>query len=58
MNNSKLFEKITLNNKVEVPSHLVIAPLTLFSWNEDGTINKEESEYLKMRATNIGMYIY
>ena len=57
MNNSKLFEKITLNNKVEVPSHLVIAPLTLFGSNEDGTISKEESEYLKMRATNIGLYI-
>ena len=57
MNNSKLFEKITLNNKVVVPSHLVIAPLTLFGSNEDGTISKEESEYLKMRATNIGLYI-
>ncbi len=57
MNNSKLFEKITLNNKVEVPSRLAIAPLTLFGSNEDGTISKEESEFLKIRGTNIGLYI-
>ena len=57
MNNSKLFEKITLNNKVEVPSRLAIPPLTLFGSNEDGTISKEESEYLKIRGTNIGLYI-
>ena len=57
MNNSKLFEKITLNSKVEVPSRLAIAPLTLFGSNEDETISKEKSEYLKIRGTNIGLYI-
>ena len=40
MNNSKLFEKITLNKKVEVPSRLEIPPLTLFGSKEDGTISK------------------
>ena len=53
----KLFEKYTLNNKVTVPNRLAVAPLTLFGSNPDGTINKEESEYLKQRATNIGLYI-
>ena len=53
----KLFEKYTLNNKVIVPNRLVVAPLTLFGSNPDGTINKEESEYLKQRATNMGLYI-
>ena len=53
----KLFEKYTLNNKVEVPGRLVVAPLTLFSSNPDGTINDEEREYLKVRATGMGMYI-
>ena len=46
MNNSKLFEKITLNKKVEVPYRLAIPPLTLFGSNEDET-----------RRTNIGLYI-
>ena len=57
MSNSKLFEKVILNNNVEVPSRLSIAPLTLFSSNPDGTINDEEREYLKLRGTNIGLYI-
>ena len=57
MDKSQLFEKITLNNGAVVPNHLAIAPLTLFSSNPDGTINDEEREYLKLRATNIGLYI-
>ena len=54
---SRLFEKYTLNNKVEVPGRLVIAPLTLFSSNPDGSINDGERNYLKNRATGVGMYI-
>ena len=53
---SKLFEKVILNNNVEVPGRLVVAPLTLFSSNPDGTISNEEREYLKMRRTGIGLY--
>ena len=52
-----LFEKVVLNNKVEVPGRLVVAPLTLFSSNPDGSINDEEREYLKLRGTGIGLYI-
>ena len=55
---SRLFEKYTLNNKVEVPGRLVVAPLTLFSSNPDGTINDEEREYLKIKGTGIGLYIF
>ena len=54
---SSLFDKVVLNNKVEVPSRLAIAPLTLFSSNPDGTLNDEEREYLKMRGKGIGLYI-
>ena len=57
MDKAQLFEKISLNNGTEVPTHLAIAPLTLFSSNPDGTINDQEREYLKLRATNIGLYI-
>ena len=57
VDNSKLFEKYTLNNKVEVPGLLAVAPLTLFSSNQDGSVSEEEREYLKLRATNIGLYI-
>ena len=54
---SKLFDKVILNNNVEVPGRLAVAPLTLFSSNSDGSINDEEREYLKMRGTGIGLYI-
>ena len=57
VDNSKLFEKYTLNNKVEVPGLLAVAPLTLFGSNQDGSVSEEEREYLKLRATNIGLYI-
>ena len=57
MKSSRLFEKYILNNKVEVPGRLAVAPLTLFSSNPDGTINDGEREYLKMRGTGIGLYI-
>ena len=57
METSKLFEKVVLNNQVEAPSRLAIAPLTLFSSNPDGTINDEEREYLKLRGTNVGIYV-
>ena len=54
---SRLFEKYTLNNKVEVPGRLVVGPLTLFGSNPDGSISEEEKEYLKLRGTGIGLYI-
>ena len=54
---SKLFEKIKLNNNVEIPNRLAVAPLTLSSSNPDGTISEEEREYLKIRGTGIGLYI-
>jgi 2,4-dienoyl-CoA reductase-like NADH-dependent reductase (Old Yellow Enzyme family) len=57
VDNSKLFEKYTLNNKVEVPNLLAVAPLTLFGSNPDGSVSEEEREYLKRRATGIGLYI-
>ena len=57
VDNSKLFEKYKLNNNVEVPGLLAVAPLTLFGSNPDGSVSDEEREYLKLRATNIGLYI-
>ena len=57
VDNSKLFEKYTLNNKVEVPGLLAVAPMTLFGSNPDGSVSQDEREYLKLRATDIGLYI-
>ena len=55
--NAKLFDKYILNNKVQVPGLLIIAPLTLLGSNSDGSISSEERNYLNQRAKNIGLYI-
>ena len=57
VDNSKLFGKYTFNNKVEAPSLLSVAPMTLFGSNVRGTIWEEEKEFLKIRAINVGLYI-
>ena len=54
---SKFFKKYTLNNKVEVPSLLAVAPMTIFGSNPDGTIADDEKNFYKQRATGIGLYI-
>ena len=54
---SKFFKKYTLNNKVEAPSLLAVAPMTLFGSNPDGTFGEEEKNFYKQRATGIGLYI-
>ena len=57
VDNSKLFEKYTLNNKVEVPGLLAVAPMTIYGSNPDGTYGEEEKNFYKQRATGIGLYI-
>ena len=57
MEKSSILGKYTLNNKVEVPNRLAVAPLTLFASNPDGTINDDEREYLKVIGAGIGLYI-
>ena len=57
MNKSKHFEKYLLNNNISVSNRLVVAPITLFSSNVDGSINDEERKYLKTRGKGIGLYI-
>ena len=54
---SKLFEKVVLNNNVEIQNRLAIAPLSLYASDSEGSLLDDEREYLKMRATNIGLYI-
>jgi len=57
LENTRLFSKYILNNKVQVPGLLTIAPITLFGSNPDGSISEEERNYLNGRAKNIGLYI-
>ena len=53
----KLFEKYTLNNGVEIKNRLVVAPMTLFAANEDGTFSQGDFDFMKNRGENMGMFI-
>ena len=57
VDNSLLFEKYKLNNNVEVPGRLAVAPMVLFGADESGNITDEERGYLANRAKGIGLYI-
>ena len=57
VDNSKLFEKIKLNNNVEVPGRIAVPPLSIYGADDSGKITDEERSYLKNRATGIGLYI-
>ena len=53
----KLFETVKLTNGEEIRNRIVMAPMTTFSGNEDGTISDEEIEYYKHRSKGLGMLI-
>ena len=57
VDNSQLFEKYKLNNNVEVPSRLAVAPMVIFGSDDSGQITDEERSYLQHRATGIDLYI-
>jgi len=57
VDNSKLFETIKLNNNVEVPGRLAVAPLSIYGSDDSGQITDEERLYLAHRASGIGLYI-
>ena len=57
MDSKILFNPYTFNNGVTVNSRLVVAPLTLFSSNEDGSVSDGEAKFLSTRAEHIGLYI-
>lgn len=52
-----LFQSFTLNNGVEIKNRLVVAPMTHFGANDDGTLGEEEAKFLANRAQDMGMFI-
>ena len=54
---SHLFTPYTLNNGVEIKNRLVVAPMTHFGSNEDGTLGNQERTFIQNRAENMGMFI-
>lgn len=52
-----LFQPYTLNNGIEIKNRLVVAPMTHFASNPDGTLSEQEQRFLSNRAGDIGMFI-
>lgn len=53
----KLFSPLKLSNKLELKNRLVMAPMTNFSSNEDGTVTKAELDYYARRSKGVSMVI-
>ncbi len=52
-----LFESITLPNGVTLKNRFVLAPMTHYSSNPDGTISDQEIPYIAQRSRDIGLVI-
>ena len=54
---ASLFESLTLPNGVTLKNRFVLAPMTHYSSNPDGTISDQEIPYIAQRSKDIGMVI-
>ena len=54
---TKLFENYTLPNGLSLRNRLVMAPMTTYSGNEDGTVSDAEVEYYARRSKGVGVVV-
>ncbi|RFU60243.1 NADH-dependent flavin oxidoreductase [Bacillus sp. V59.32b] len=52
-----LFESLTLRNGTQLKNRVVMAPMTNFSSNPDGTVTDEEVNYYMRRSHGVGMVV-
>jgi len=52
-----LFEPFALRSGVEVANRIVMAPMTNFASNDDGTVTDEEVRYYVRRSKGVGMVV-
>lgn len=53
----KIFEKYSINNKLDLKNRLVLAPMTTWSGNSDGSLSDAEVDYYAYRSTGVSMVI-
>ncbi len=53
----KLFSPLTFGNGIELKNRLVMAPMTNYSSNPDGTVTDEEVSYYARRSKGVSMVI-
>jgi len=52
-----LFEPIILRSGIQLDNRVVMAPMTNFSSNQDGTVSDEEVAYYRRRSNGVGMVV-
>ena len=55
--NQKFFSPYTFNNGVELKNRIIMAPMTNYSSNPDGTVSEEELAYYARRSKDVSMVI-
>ncbi|MBT2722067.1 NADH-dependent flavin oxidoreductase [Bacillus sp. ISL-46] len=52
-----LFESFTIGKGIQIKNRIVMAPMTNFSSNPDGTVSDAEVKYYERRSNGVGMVI-
>lgn len=55
--NKQVFDPYKLNNKIELRNRFVMAPMTTWSGNDNGSVSEEELDYYKYRSHGVGLVI-
>ncbi len=55
--NQKFFSPYTFNNGVQLKNRIIMAPMTNYSSNPDGTVSEEELAYYARRSKDVSMVI-
>lgn len=57
MEYSKLFESFALTPDIELRNRIIMAPMTTWSANPDGTVSEQELNYIRQRVSGVGLVI-
>ncbi|AIA71041.1 NADH-dependent flavin oxidoreductase [Pectobacterium atrosepticum] len=57
MKHAALFEKLSLGQGITLRNRIVMAPMTTWSGNDDGTVSEDEEAYYRLRVKDIGLVI-
>ena len=57
LENSKLYQTFALTPDFNLKNRVVMAPMTTWSGNSDGTVSEQELQYMRRRVKGVGMVI-
>ncbi|CAI3133968.1 NADH-dependent flavin oxidoreductase [Acinetobacter baumannii] len=57
MEYSKLFQSFALTPDIELRNRIIMAPMTTWSANQDGSVSEQELNYIRQRVNGVGLVI-